>query len=148
MIMRCKSGKAGPTIVPSTAAKRLRKIHLEIPMGYLTTHVLDTAHGCPAAGMRIDLFRLDGEARSLMTSVAANADGRCDGPLAEGDAFGAGAYEIVFHAGEYFRDRGADLPDPPFIDLVPVRFGIASPDEHYHVPLLVSPYAYSTYRGS
>ncbi len=117
-------------------------------MGYLTTHVLDTAHGCPAAGMRIDLFRLDGEARSLMTSVAANADGRYDGALAEGEAFGAGTYEIVFHAGAYFRGRGVDLPDPPFIDLVPVRFGIASPDDHYHVPLLVSPYGYATYRGS
>ncbi len=117
-------------------------------MGYLTTHVLDTAHGCPAAGMRIDLFRLDGEARSLVTSVETNADGRYDGPLAEGEAFGAGTYEIVFHAGAYFRGRGVDLPDPPFIDLVPVRFGIASPDDHYHVPLLVSPYGYATYRGS
>lgn len=148
MIMRCKSVKAGPTIVPSIAAGRPGEIHLEDPMGYLTTHVLDTAHGCPAAGMRIDLFRLDGEARSLMTSVAANADGRYDGALAEGEAFGAGTYEIVFHAGAYFRGRGVDLPDPPFIDLVPVRFGIASPDDHYHVPLLVSPYGYATYRGS
>ena len=148
MIMRCKSAKAGPTIVPSTVAGRPGEIQLEIPMGYLTTHVLDTAHGCPAAGMRIDLFRLDGEARSLVTSVETNADGRYDGPLAEGEAFGAGTYEIVFHAGAYFRGRDIDLPDPPFIDLVPVRFGIASPGDHYHVPLLVSPYGYATYRGS
>ncbi|MDX1604764.1 MAG: hydroxyisourate hydrolase [Candidatus Competibacterales bacterium] len=116
-------------------------------MGRLTTHVLDTAAGRPAAGLRIELFRL-GDERRRLADVVTNADGRCDGPMLEGDAFVAGEYELVFHAGDYLRKQGHELPDPPFLDRVPIRFGIAAPDQHYHVPLLLSPFGYSTYRGS
>ncbi len=116
-------------------------------MGRLTTHVLDTANGRPGAMMRIDLFVV-GPERRLLKSVETNSDGRCDEPLLEGAAFAAGIHELVFHAGEYFRALGTALPDPPFLDQVVVRFGVADPAEHYHVPLLVSPWSYSTYRGS
>jgi 5-hydroxyisourate hydrolase len=115
-------------------------------MGRITTHVLDTAAGRPAAGLKIIFSRLDGAPKVLAEAVT-NADGRCDKPLLEGAAFATGQYEIVFHVGDYFRRTGVRLPDPPFLDLVPLRFGVAE-DAHYHVPLLVSPYAYSTYRGS
>ena len=115
-------------------------------MGRITTHVLDTAAGRPAAGLKIIFSRLDGAPKVLAETVT-NADGRCDKPLLEGAAFAAGQYEIVFHVGDYFRRSGAKVADPPFLDLVPLRFGVAE-DAHYHVPLLVSPYAYSTYRGS
>jgi len=116
--------------------------------GRLTTHVLDTASGRPAAGLRIEAFRLAGAAREPLASLTTNADGRCDGPVLEGAAFTAGVYELVFHAADYFRAAGVSLPEPAFLDLVPVRFGIAEPGRHYHVPLLISPYGYSTYRGS
>jgi len=116
-------------------------------MGRLTTHVLDTAHGRPGAGIKIDLYRL-GASRERVASAATNADGRCDRPLLEGDGFGAGTYELVFHVGQYFAGNGVKLPQPPFLDEVVIRFGIAKAGEHYHVPLLVSPYGYSTYRGS
>lgn len=116
-------------------------------MGRLTTHVLDTASGCPGAGIVVTVYRLDGGRREIARTVT-NDDGRCDRPLLEGDALQAGKYEIVFAAGDYFRARGLDLPEPPFVDEVALRFGIASPDQHYHVPLLVSPWSYSTYRGS
>ncbi len=118
------------------------------PPGKLTTHVLDTAGGKPASGVRIELFRLAPGGRERLCEVATNEDGRCDGPLVSGAAFGPGRYELVFHIGAYFRDRGTTLADPAFLDQVPVRFGIAAAGEHYHVPLLISPYAYSTYRGS
>ena len=115
-------------------------------MGRLTTHVLDTAYGRPAAGLKIELFRL-GEAHPLKT-IHTNADGRADGPILEGEAFAAGHYELCFHAGDYLRGQGTPLPEPPFLDVIPIRFGIADPAAHYHVPLLLSPYGYSTYRGS
>ena len=115
-------------------------------MGRITTHVLDTAAGKPAAGLKIVLTRLDGTPEAIATGVT-NADGRLDRPLLEGAAFAKGTYEIVFHVGDYFRASGAALPNPPFLDVVPLRFGVAE-DAHYHVPLLVSPFAYSTYRGS
>jgi 5-hydroxyisourate hydrolase len=115
-------------------------------MGRITTHVLDTAAGRPAAGLKVILSRLDRTAEAV-TEAVTNADGRCDKPLLEGAAFAPGRYEIVFHVGDYFRARGVTLPNPPFLDLVPVRFGVTE-DTHYHVPLLVSPYGYSTYRGS
>jgi len=115
-------------------------------MGRITTHVLDTAAGRPAAGLKIILKRLDGEPNVIAESVT-NADGRCDRPLLEGAAFVTGQYEITFHVGDYFRRIGTKLPDPPFLEIVPVRFGV-SEDAHYHVPLLVSPFGYSTYRGS
>ena len=112
-------------------------------MGRLTTHVLDTANGRPGAGMRVDLFAMTPE-RRLVKSVETNGDGRCDAPLMEGADFETGQYELVFGAGAYFRAHGAALPDPPFVDEVVIRFGIARADEHYHVPLLVSPWSYST----
>jgi 5-hydroxyisourate hydrolase len=116
--------------------------------GRLTTHVLDTTSGGPAAGLRIDLYRITGGTRELLLSVITNGDGRCDGPVLQGAEFTPGSYELVFHVGDYLRANGVHLPDPPFLDLVPIRFGIAASGQHYHVPLLVSPYGYSTYRGS
>ena len=117
-------------------------------MGKLTTHVLDTAHGCPAAGMRVRLFRVAGPAQTeLLADVALNADGRADAPLLAGDAFRPGCYRLVFGVAAYFRRRGVALAEPPFLDEVPLDFGIGA-DAHYHVPLLASPWAYSTYRGS
>jgi 5-hydroxyisourate hydrolase len=112
----------------------------------LTTHVLDTAAGRPAAGLRLQLFRLDpsGDGRELLKEATTNADGRTDAPLL--DEPEAGVYEVSFEVGEYFAGEG--IPDPPFLGRVPVRFGIADPSSHYHVPLLVSPWSYSTYRGS
>ncbi len=115
----------------------------------LTTHVLDTALGKPAEGLRIDLYRFDGEGRSLVKTVATNSDGRVDGgPLLSGETFAVGTYELVFYAGDYLRANGVALADPAFLDLIPIRFGIADTAAHYHVPLLLSPYGYSTYRGS
>ncbi|TCR92029.1 hydroxyisourate hydrolase [Rhizobium sp. BK376] len=115
----------------------------------LTTHVLDTALGKPAQGLRIDLFKIDGEARKHLKAVETNADGRVDGgPILIGEDFQVGSYELLFHAGDYLRATGATLTEPAFLDLVPIRFGIADTTGHYHVPLLISPYGYSTYRGS
>jgi 5-hydroxyisourate hydrolase len=116
--------------------------------GRLSTHVLDTMHGGPAAGVRIVLRRLDGEAATVLRDVQTNSDGRVDGGLLVGDDLHEGRYEIAFHVGDYFSARGVVLPDPPFLDVVPVRFAIADASGHYHVPLLASPWAYSTYRGS
>ena len=115
--------------------------------GRLTTHVLDTASGRPAAGLRITLYRINGEERAKIKDVVTNHDGRCDAPVLEGEAFETGIYELVFHAGDYLRSSGAVLPDPLFLDQIPIRFGMAEA-AHYHVPLLISPYGYSTYRGS
>ena len=118
-------------------------------MGNLTTHVLDSSHGSPAAGIRIDLYSVGlGEVFDLIGEYVTNDDGRCDRPLLDGDAFTPGVYELRFHIGEFFAKTTLNFPDPLFLDVVPIRFGISAPDEHYHVPLLVSPYAYSTYRGS
>ena len=117
-------------------------------MGRLTTHVLDTATGRPGAGVRIDLYLVADEARRLLASTTTNDDGRCERPLLEADAFRAGTYELVFHAGDYFRRVGQALPEPPFVDQVCLRFGVADVEAHYHVPLLVSPWSYTTYRGS
>lgn len=117
-------------------------------MGKLSTHVLDTAHGSPAAGVRIELWSLAGEARKLIKSATTNADGRTDAPLLAADELRAGLYEVVFHVGDYFASRGVALTEPRFLDQVPVRFSIADASASYHVPLLVSPWSYSTYRGS
>jgi len=117
-------------------------------MGRLTTHVLDTASGRPAAGVRITLHRNLGERYALLRDAVTNADGRCDSPLLEGEAFSKGRYRLVFAAGDYFRAQGNALPDPPFVDEVVLDFGIADASAHYHVPLLVSPWSWSTYRGS
>lgn len=115
--------------------------------GRLTTHVLDTALGKPAAGLPLTLYRIEGEHRIELTSAVTNADGRCDEPLLEGDTFRAGEYELVFAAGNYLRTAGLALAEPPFLDTIPIRFGMAG-SGHYHVPLLLSPFGYSTYRGS
>lgn len=117
-------------------------------MGRLTTHVLDTATGKPAAGLRVELFRLGVDGSPRIAEAVTNADGRCDEPLLEGAAFRAGTYELMFHCGEYLDATSAGLPSPKFLDTVPLRFGIADESAHYHVPLLLSPYGYSTYRGS
>jgi len=117
-------------------------------MGKLTTHVLDTMNGCPAAGMAVSLYRMDGAAPLLLQSLTLNHDGRADAALLQGDTFVPGRYRLVFGVAAYFRSRGAALSDPPFLDEVPLDFGLATVGQHYHVPLLASPYAYSTYRGS
>jgi 5-hydroxyisourate hydrolase len=117
-------------------------------MGHLTTHVLDTAHGTPAAGVGLTLNRNVGERYALIGDAVTNADGRCDAPLIAGEAFTAGRYRLVFRAGDYFRRCGTAMPDPPFVDEVVVDFGVADASGHYHVPLLVSPWSWSTYRGS
>jgi 5-hydroxyisourate hydrolase len=117
-------------------------------MGKLTTHVLDTANGRPAAGMAVALYRLDAGTPTLLERIVLNADGRADRPLLEGPQLAAGRYRLVFAVGAYFKARGTVLPDPPFLDEVPLDFGLSSLDQHYHVPLLASPFAYSTYRGS
>jgi len=115
-------------------------------MGRLTTHILDTAHGCPAADVAIRLFALD-EERTLLASTVSNPDGRNDEPLLDGDAMQTGTYELEFDIGAYFTSRGVSLDDPAFLDTVVIRFSAKS-GEHYHVPLLASPWSYSTYRGS
>lgn len=115
--------------------------------GYLTTHVLDTARGCPAAGMKIDLYRLEGEERNLLKTLVTNDDGRTDEQILPKEAFATGVYELVFHAGSYLDASGTPPEDPRFLDEIPLRFGM-SEAAHYHVPLLLSPFGYSTYRGS
>ena len=117
-------------------------------MGRLSTHVLDTRTGTPAAGMRVEFSVLENGRWRALKSVQTNADGRTDEPLMAGDAMRTGEFRIVFHVAEYFRGQGLALPEPPFLDRVPIRFGIADPNAHYHVPLLCTPWSYSTYRGS
>jgi 5-hydroxyisourate hydrolase len=117
-------------------------------MGTLTTHVLDTSHGCPAAGMRVTLCRIENGAAIEVKSVVLDADGRAEAPLLSGSEFRAGRYRLVFSVAAYFASRGAALAEPPFLDEVPVEFGLAELGGHYHVPLLVTPWSYSTYRGS
>jgi len=115
-------------------------------MGTLTTHILDTTNGGPAAGVAVRLFAL-GEQRRPLVATTTNADGRTDAPLLAGDAMQTGRYELEFDIGEYFRGTGAALSDPAFLDTVVIRFAVRA-DEKYHVPLLASPWSYSTYRGS
>lgn len=117
-------------------------------MAKLSTHVLDTANGVPAPGLDVTLYRVVVNGREKVVGLRTNADGRTDHPLLSGDTIPTGVYEIDFEAGDYFRAIGVDLPDPPFVDRVTLRFGIADARGHYHVPLLVSPWTYSTYRGS
>ena len=116
--------------------------------GYVTTHVLDAARGCPAAGMVIELYRHVGGTRELLRSVTTNDDGRTDAPVIPKGELGVGSYELVFHAGDYLETIDGGVEGPRFLDLIPIRFGIADAGQHYHVPLLLSPFSYSTYRGS
>ena len=119
--------------------------------GYLTTHVLDTARGCPAKGLKIDLYRIEGEARTHLRSLVTNDDGRTDSPILPKDKFVTGTYELVFFAGDYIRKHALATPKaggPLFLDEIPIRFGMDDADAHYHVPLLLSPFGFSTYRGS
>lgn len=117
-------------------------------MGKLTTHILDTSSGHPAAALKIALYRLEGDTRTHLKDVVTNLDGRIDAPLLEGEDFVVGRYELLFHAGNYFHAQGISLPETLFLDEIPIRFGISNAKQHYHVPLLLSPYGYSTYRGS
>ena len=117
-------------------------------MGRLTTHVVDLSSGSPAGGMTVELAAIDGAVRRPVASVKTNRDGRCDGALLEGDRFTAGVWQLEFHVAEYFKSRRVPLAKLPFLDIVTVRFGVASPEQSYHVPLLVTPWSYSTYRGS
>lgn len=121
-------------------------------MGQLTTHVLDTATGQPAADVRIELWLLAEEGEKLLKTVRTNADGRTDAPLLDASAIAVGTYELLFFVGEYFAARGTGgaraQTEPRFLDIIPVRFGIADAGASYHVPLLVSPWSYTTYRGS
>ncbi len=120
----------------------------ELAGGWLSTHVLDTARGMPAAGLKIALYRISGQSHSKIAEVVTNADGRSDAPLLSGKAMQPGSYELVFFAGDYLRASGQVGEGVLFLDQVPIRFGIPDAGQHYHVPLLLSPYGYSTYRGS
>jgi len=117
-------------------------------MGHLTTHILDTARGKPAAGLKIELFYINGDTEQHIISATTNDDGRCDAPLLEGDGFKKGRYKLIFCCTDYLRENGDNLPEIPFLDDVIIAFGIDDQTQHYHVPLLLSAYGYSTYRGS
>jgi 5-hydroxyisourate hydrolase len=114
----------------------------------LSTHVLDTAHGCPARDLQIELWSLSSGGRKLLKTVRTNSDGRADQPLLSGSELVAGEYELVFFVGDYFAAKSPSAASPRFLDRVPIRFGIADPAGSYHIPLLCSPWSYSTYRGS
>lgn len=114
----------------------------------LTTHVLDTANGTPAKGVRIELYKYPGGSRSKIRETITNEDGRTDAPILSEEFFIPHEYELVFHVGDYFRQAGANISEPPFLNIIPVRFSVADHTKHFHVPLLVSPWGYSTYRGS
>ena len=115
--------------------------------GFLTTHVLDTARGCPAEGLTIELYRIEGDSRTHLKTLKTNDDGRTDEHILPTDKFETGTYELVFHAGAYLNATGTPPKSPRFLDVIPLRFGM-SEESHYHVPLLLSPFGYSTYRGS
>lgn len=117
-------------------------------MARLSTHVLDTTRGKPAAGIAVRLYICKGTERQLLKSAVTNADGRTDEPLLSGNHLATGNYELVFNAADYHRAQGLALGSPPFLDEIVIRFGVSDPAANYHVPLLLSPYSYSTYRGS
>ncbi|PIB24700.1 hydroxyisourate hydrolase [Amylibacter kogurei] len=119
-----------------------------MPKGYLTTHVLDTASGAPAAGLEIQLYRIDGDTAQHITTMKTNADGRTDSPILPADDFQTGQYRLDFLTGSYLRAQNDKLAEPLFLDTIPISFGMNDADAHYHVPLLLSPFGYSTYRGS
>jgi 5-hydroxyisourate hydrolase len=117
-------------------------------MGKLSTHVLDTAQGKPGAGVQVELYSVGTDGRTLLKTDTTNSDGRCTSPLLEGGAMQTGQYELVFGAGDYFAQQGVALAQPRFLDRITIAFGIADPAQNYHVPLVVTPWSYSTYRGS
>lgn len=137
---------AAPPLVALTAAPRAMAQPTQ--SGGLTTHVLNTATGKPAVGVRIDFAAVDGDNHQTIKTVHTNADGRNDQPLLTADTMAVGRYQLLFYVGEYFSKLGTTLPNPSFLDRVPVQFGIFDAAQHYHVPLLVSPWSYTTYRGS
>ena len=114
----------------------------------LSTHVLDTMHGCPAAGMQVKLYATDGDTATLVKDLTLNHDGRTDAPLCDNHSLKAGTDRLSFNVAGYFKAKGVQLPEPNFLNVVSLDFGVAHVDQHYHVPLLVSPWSYSTYRGS
>lgn len=138
---------SGACIVAAFRATRDLTGKGRIMAGYLTTHVLDTARGCPAQGLRIDLYRINGETRSHLRTLSTNDDGRTDEQILPEAEFAIGDYELIFHTGAYLDATGTPGETPRFLDLIPIRFGMSQPN-HYHVPLLLSPFGYSTYRGS
>ena len=155
--MRFCHGQSGNGVAPFEALMLTGLAAFRRPHGFpteralagLTTHVLDVTRGGPARAMRVELYELAGDdGRNLVAVVETNADGRSDKPLIAPADARVGRFELVFHAGDYFRAEGMRLADPPFLDRVPIRFAIADPGAHYHVPLIVSPWSYSTYRGS
>ncbi|MEZ8356247.1 hydroxyisourate hydrolase [Vibrio splendidus] len=117
-------------------------------MGRLTTHVLDTTHGLPGAEIKVELYKVSEDSTEKMATVITNSDGRTDAPILAGNDFRPGKYQLVFYVADYYRSKGVKLDGVPFLDDVVIRFGLDDPDAHYHVPLLVSPYSFSTYRGS
>ncbi len=117
-------------------------------MGKLSTHVLDITQGKPGVGVKLELYAIEADVKTLLKTEVTNQDGRCNSPLLEGETLKTGQYELVFAAGDYFDGQGVTLPNPKFIDRVTLAFGIADVTQNYHVPLVVSPWAYSTYRGS
>ena len=134
---------------PRGSAWRTVEAREGTPLAGVTTHILDVTVGRPAQGVRVELYELEGGSeRKRIADVVTNADGRTDKPLVAADQARAGRFELVFHVGDYFRSRRAELADPPFLDIVPIRFGVADAKAHYHVPLIVSAWSYSTYRGS
>lgn len=143
---------AGAGVAPAALAQQTPAPQAPAPSGMtagrLTTHVLDTVSGKPGAGVRITFEAAQGEGWRTVKTVTTNADGRTDQPLLAGETMAAGRYRLVFHVGEYFARLGVPLADPPFLDRVPVEFAVADPRAHYHVPLLVTPWSYATYRGS
>jgi hydroxyisourate hydrolase len=142
-------GYGGGDALESRRASRSFGASTEQALTGLTTHVLDVTRGGPAEGVRVQLYEFEaGDNRNLIGEVATNSDGRTDQPLIAAVHSRSGRFELVFHIGEYFRRQGAKIAEPPFLDLVPIRFAIADPAAHYHVPLIVSPWSYSTYRGS
>jgi 5-hydroxyisourate hydrolase len=140
------SGWAG--VKPAPECGKMRQMEAEMADGWLTTHILDTARGLPAAGVTITLYRLEGAARIQLAQTVTNADGRTDAPMLKGEDFRIGRYELVFAAGDYLRATGQVTGETLFLDDIPLRFGISDAGSHYHVPLLLSGFGYSTYRGS
>ncbi|MEZ8760138.1 hydroxyisourate hydrolase [Vibrio splendidus] len=117
-------------------------------MGRLTTHVLDTTHGLPGAEIKVELYKVNEDSTEKLATVITNSDGRTDVPILAGNDFRPGKYQLVFYVADYYKSKGVELDGVPFLDDVVIRFGLDDPEAHYHVPLLVSPYSFSTYRGS